>query len=305
MNADRSPSAPSTPAAAALLAAAPAMFVLLWSTGYIGARLGLPDAEPFTFLLLRFAIAGTILAAAGWIMGASWPSGRRAWLASIGAGALIQGVYLGGVFWAISRGLPAGIAALIVALQPLLTAILAGLILRERILPAHWAGLAIGLAGLSLVLAPGLEWGGRGITPLTVSAVLAAVLGIVLGSIGQKAFATHADLRTGTCLQYVGGAIVVGVAAVFTESFRIDWTPAFSVALAWLVLALSIGAVMLYMLLLRHGDVARTATLFYLVPPVTALTAWLMFGETLTPVQLVGMAVTVGGVALATRRPRG
>lgn len=281
---------------------APALFVLLWSTGFIGARLGLPDAEPFTFLLLRFVIAGAILLAVALVMGAPWPKGGRAALASIFAGALIQGVYLGGIFWAINLGMPAGVSALIVALQPLLTALLAAPLLGERISPTHWLGLGVGLAGLALVLWPKLEWGGTGITPLTIGATFLAVVGIVVGSISQKAFTSDADLRTGTFLQYVGGAAVVGIGALTLEEFRIDWTPSFVFALSWLVLALSIGAISLYMLLIRHGVLARVSTLFYLVPPVTALTAWAMFGETLSPIQLVGMGITVGGVALATRR---
>lgn len=278
------------------------MFVLLWSTGFIGARLGMPYAEPFTFLLLRFLIAGALLLAIALVMGAPWPKGRRAILASMIAGALIQGVYLGGVYWAISRGMPAGVAALIVALQPLVTAILAGPLLGERVTAQHWAGLGVGLVGVTLVLAPELELAGVGITPATVAAAFVAVLGIVLGSISQKAFSADADLRTGTFLQYVGGAIPVGIAAAFTESFHIEWTPPLIFALGWLVIVLSLGAVSVYLLLIRHGAVGRVAALLYLVPPVTALIAWAMFGETLTPVQLAGMAVTVAGVALVTRR---
>ncbi len=296
--------APSSPATSLALQWAPAVFVLLWSTGFIGARLGMPDAEPFTFLAVRFAIAGLILLAVAVAMGAPWPRGWRAMAASVAAGALIHGVYLGGVFWAISQGMPAGVSALIVALQPLLTALIAAPVLGERIERSHWAGLAVGLAGLALVLGPKLEWGGTGITPATISASLLAVFAIALGSVGQKRFSADADLRTGTCLQYLGGFLVVLLGAVVSERFRIEPTPAVIVAMVWLVFALSIGAVSFYMLLLRHGAVAQVATLFYLVPPVTALVAWAMFGETLTFVQIAGMGVTVAGVALATRAGR-
>lgn len=294
--------APPSPSRKALVAGLlPASFVLLWSTGYIGARLGIPDADPLTFLLLRFVFAGAILLAAALVLRAPWPKDRTTIAVSLTAGMLIQGVYLGGVYWAIARGMPAGVAALIVALQPVATTLFAGPLIGEKVTRAHWAGLAIGLAGLVLVLAPRLEWTGTGITPATVGACLASVMAIALGSILQKAKGGATDLTTGTCLQYAGGMLVVGLVAVATEEMRVDWTPAFVFALAWLVLVLSTGAVMIYFVLIRRGAIARLSTLFYLVPPVTAVIAWAMFGETLTALQLLGMAVTVGGVAIATR----
>lgn len=279
----------------------PASFVLLWSTGFIGARMGVPYADPLTFLFLRFLIAGAILFAVALALRAPWPGDRSTVAASLGVGVLIHGVYLGGVFWAIAHGMPAGVAALIVALQPMLTTLLAAPLLGERVGRAHWLGLIIGLGGLALVLGPKLEWTGTGITPATVAACVISVLAIVLGSILQKARGGATNLTTGTCLQYAGGAIVVGAAAALTEPMRIDWTPEFVFALGWLVLVLSLGAVLIYYVLIRRGAVARLATLFYLVPPVTAVVAWALFGETLTPVQLIGMTVTVGGVAIATR----
>lgn len=279
----------------------PASFVLLWSTGFIGARMGVPYADPLTFLFLRFLIAGGILFAVALAIRAPWPKDRATVGASLGVGVLIHGFYLGGVFWAIAHGMPAGVAALIVALQPMLTTLLAAPLLGEKVGRAHWLGLAIGLGGLAMVLAPRLEWTGTGITPATVGACLISVLAIVLGSILQKAKGGSTDLATGTCLQYAGGAMVAGAAAMLTEPMRIDWTPEFTFALGWLVLVLSLGAVLIYYVLIRRGAVARLATLFYLVPPVTAVVAWGLFGETLSPVQLVGMAVTVGGVAIATR----
>ncbi|MEJ8570227.1 DMT family transporter [Microbaculum marinum] len=279
----------------------PGLFVVLWATGFIGARMAAPGSDPLTFLFVRFALAGVILLVAALVGGAAWPRGGRAILDSLIAGALIHGGYLGAVFWAIYHGLPAGIAALIVGMQPLLTGLLAGPVLGETVTRAHWLGLVIGLVGLTLVLGPKLEFGGTGITPLTVGVTLFAVLCIVVGSIWQKARSAHADLRAGTAIQYLGAAVVVGVGALATESLRIDWTGEVIFAMAWLVLVLSIGAVLLYMALIRRGAVAKLATLFYLVPPVTALIAWPLFGETLTPVQIGGMVVTVAGVALATR----
>ncbi|MCT8974537.1 DMT family transporter [Microbaculum marinisediminis] len=279
----------------------PGLFVLLWSTGYIGARAAAGGAEPLSFLFLRFVLAGALLLIAALIGRASWPRRGRATADSMIAGALLQGGYLGGVFWAVYHGLPAGIAALIVALQPMLTGLLAGPFLGEKVTRSHWFGLVVGLVGLALVLGPRIEMTGTGITPVTVGATLFAVLSIVLGSIWQKAHAANTDLRTGTFLQYVGGAIVVGVGALATEDLRIDWTGEVIFAMAWLVLVLSIGAILIYMVLIRRGAIARLSTLFYLVPPCTALIAWALYGETLTLVQIAGMAVTVGGVAIATR----
>jgi drug/metabolite transporter (DMT)-like permease len=279
----------------------PGLFVVLWSTGYIGARAAATGADPLTFLTLRFVLAGTLLLVAALVGGAQWPRQPRSIANSIIAGALMQGGYLGGVFWAVYHGLPAGIAALIVALQPLLTGLLAGPVLGETVTRAHWLGLVVGLLGLGLVIGPKIELTGAGITPVTVGVTLFAVLSIVLGSIWQKAHAAHVDLRAGTFLQYVGGAIVVGIGALASENLEIDWTGEVIFAMAWLVLVLSIGAILMYMLLIRRGAIAKLSTLFYLVPPCTALIAWFLFGETLTFVQIAGMAVTVGGVAIATR----
>lgn len=279
----------------------PALFVVLWSTGFIGARAAATGAEPLSFLFVRFVIAGALLAAAALAGRATWPGSPRGYADSIIAGALMQGAYLGGVFWAVYHGLPAGVAALIVALQPLLTAFLARPFLGEVITRAHWLGIAIGLVGLALVIGPRIELTGAGITPVTIAAVIFATLSISLGSIYQKARAGGAGLRAGTALQYVGGALVVGLGALVSEEFRIDWTAEVTFAMVWLVLVLSIGAILIYMILIRRGAVAKLATLFYMVPPFTALTGWLLYDETLTLIQIAGMAVTVGGVAIATR----
>lgn len=304
MRSDPSPHLPDKPSpgdTTLWVRAMPGIFVFLWATGYIGARAAAPGSEPLTFLFVRFAFAGAILFAAALAGQAVWPRDRKVVFSSLMAGALIHGGYLGGVFWAIYHGMPAGVAALIVAMQPLLTGLLAGPLLGETVSRVHWLGLAIGLLGLALVLGPKLEFSDTGVTPVTVGMTLFAVVSIVLGSIWQKARAAHVDLRAGTSIQYLGAAVVVGFGALATEDLRIDWTAEVIFALAWLVLGLSIGAVLLYMALIRRGAVAKLATLFYLVPPVTALTAWLLFGETLSAVQLAGMAITVGGVAVATR----
>jgi drug/metabolite transporter (DMT)-like permease len=290
-----------TAAAPVWLAFTPGLFVFLWATGFIGARLSAPDAEPFSFLAIRFAIVAGVLAAVALVAKARWPSRRAAGHALV-VGALIHGAYLGGVFWSISNGLPAGVSALIVGLQPLLTALLAAPILGERISARHWLGLAIGILGVALVVWPRLTFGDHGITPLTVAGSVLATLSIAAGSIYQKRHMTGLDLRSGNAVQFLGATVLVTIAAVLTERFEITWTGEVVFAMTWLVLVLSIGAITLLYLMIRHGEVSRIAGLFYLVPAVTAALAWVLFGETLSPVQILGMAVSAAAVMLVTRR---
>jgi drug/metabolite transporter (DMT)-like permease len=279
----------------------PALFVFLWATGFIGARYAMPWAEPFSFLAVRFIIAFVILAVAAVLLGAR-RSGWRDVLHAGMAGVLMHGVYLGGVFWAIHRGLPAGLSALIDGLQPLITAILAGNLLGEKILPRHWAGLAAGFAGVVIVLAPKLGAIDGGVTWATLAASFVAVAGMSAGTIWQKRFLTGSDLIAGTCWQYAGGALVMIVLSMAfeTRSFTLNGELVF--AMAWLVLVLSIGAIVLLMIMIRDGEMSKVASLFYLVPAVTALIAWALFGEELTLVQIGGMALATFGVALASRR---
>lgn len=279
----------------------PALFVFLWATGFIGARYAMPWAEPFSFLAARFIIAFVILAAAAALLGAR-RSGWRDVLHAGMAGVLMHGVYLGGVFWAIHRGLPAGPSALIVGLQPLITAILAGNLLGEKVLPRHWAGLAAGFAGVVIVLAPKLGAIDGGVTWAMLAASFVAVAGMSAGTIWQKRFLTGSDLIAGTCWQYAGGALVMIVLSMAFETRRFTLNGELVFAMAWLVLVLSIGAIVLLMIMIRDGEMSKVASLFYLVPAVTALIAWALFGEELTLVQIGGMALATFGVALASRR---
>jgi drug/metabolite transporter (DMT)-like permease len=275
--------------------------VLLWSTGFIGARLTGPYAEPLSFLSIRFAIVAVLLAAAAMIMGARWP-GRRMAVHCMITGALMHGGYLGFVFWSIWKGMPAGVSALIVGLQPLVTALLAGMFLGERISPRHWLGLAIGLVGIAMVVWPKFTLTDIGITPVTVGANILAMLSITLGSLYQKSFMSAVDLRTGNAWQFAGATLVTGLAALATESFDITWNGPVIFGMTWLVLVLSIGAISLLYMMIRHGEISRVTTLFYLVPGVTALIAWAMFGEALAPLQIAGMVVCAGAVMLATKK---
>jgi drug/metabolite transporter (DMT)-like permease len=282
----------------------PALFVLLWATGFIGARYAMPWADPFTFLAARFVLALALLALILVFFRGSRRSSRKGRINAMIAGALMHGVYLGGVFWAIHNGMPAGISALIVGLQPLITAVLAGTFLGETILPRHWLGLAIGFAGVVIVLSPKFGSLGSGITAPTLAAAVIAVVGMSVGTIWQKRFGSGTDMVTGTLYQYLGGGVLMAAAALTLETGKVTINSELIFALVWLVLVLSIGAIFLLMYLIREGEISKVASLFYLVPAVTAVMAWLLFGEDLSFVQICGMALTTLGVGLATARAR-
>lgn len=280
----------------------PASFVVLWATGFIGARYAMPWAEPFTFLAARFVIAALLLAGLMLVLGSKRATRAEALHATV-AGILMHGVYLGAVFWAIHRGMPAGLSALIVGLQPLITAVLAGKFLGEAILPRHWAGLAVGLIGVVIVLWPKLGALGGGVTPETLVASLVSVLGMSAGTIWQKRYASGGDLVAATMWQYIGGGALMILASLAFETRTVIINGELIFAMAWLVLVLSIGAIFLLMVMIRDGEMSKVASLFYLVPAVTAVIAWALFGEQLSLVQIVGMAIATLGVGLATARP--
>lgn len=280
----------------------PASFVVLWATGFIGARYAMPWAEPFTFLAARFVIAALLLAGLMLVLGSKRATRAEALHATV-AGILMHGVYLGAVFWAIHRGMPAGLSALIVGLQPLITAVLAGKFLGEAILPRHCAGLAVGLIGVVIVLWPKLGALGGGVTPETLTASLVSVLGMSAGTIWQKRYASGGDLVAATMWQYVGGGALMILASLALETHTVVINGELIFAMAWLVLVLSIGAIFLLMVMIRDGEMSKVASLFYLVPAVTAVIAWALFGEQLNLLQIVGMAIATLGVGLATARP--
>ncbi|RLJ68482.1 DMT family transporter [Sulfurisoma sediminicola] len=277
---------------------APWLFVLLWSTGFIGARLGLPHAEPLSFLSVRYALVLSLLLPLALAMRAPWPRDARQWLHIGTAGLLLHGIYLGGVFVAIRHGLPAGITALVVGMQPLLTAFSAALLLGEAVTRRQWLGLVLGLAGIALVVS-GKVGGGSPLQALWPAVV--ALLGITAGTLYQKRFCPRFDLRSGAVVQFLPTAVATALVASAVEDFHIEWTGEFVFALAWLVLALSVGAIALLNFLIRAGSAVNVASLFYLTPPTTALLAWLIFGETLTAPMVAGMALAVGGVYLSRR----
>lgn len=274
----------------------PAVFVLLWSTGFIGARLGMPHAEPLTFLALRFAVVGVLLGAVCLLARAPWPRSALEYGHLAVSGLLVQAGYLGGVFSAIDLGLSAGAAALIVGLQPLATACIAGPVLGERIGRLQWLGFALGLAGVLMVLGPRAN--ATGATLASVGFATVALASITAGTVYQKRFASGMDLRTGSLVQFTAAALLLVPIALLTESRQVDWTGEFLFALGWLSVVLSLGAITLLNLLIRRGAASQVASLFYLTPGVTALVAWMVFGETLAPSGIAGMAVAAIGVAL-------
>ncbi|MDB5801387.1 MAG: hypothetical protein JWL63_2326 [Rhodocyclales bacterium] len=278
------------------------IFVFLWSTGFISAKLGLPFAEPLAFLCTRYALVIILMLVATRIFRAPWPDSRRGVLHIAIAGVLIQATYLGGVFMAIHQGLPAGLTALIVGLQPIVTALVAGWMLREKVTSAQWAGLALGFVGVALVIlhshAPGLS------NPWPLSALwpaLAALIGITLGTVYQKRFCPAFDLRTGAVIQFSASLLLTLPIAAASGNLHIEWSGQFTFALLWAVLMLSVTAISVLNILIRRGTAVHVTSLFYLTPPTTALLAWWLFDESLQALALLGMVLAVFGVWLSRR----
>jgi drug/metabolite transporter (DMT)-like permease len=295
---------PSTPLTSAFVRATPLTFALLWSSGFIVAKYAAADADPFTFLAARFASAMVVLAAIAWATRAPWPATMRDAGHCMMAGVLLHGLYLAGVWWAIAQGLPAGISGLFSAMQPLLTALLAAPLLGDRVTAWQWSGIVTGFVGILLVLAPRLvmvDAATLGAVAIPMLVNLVSIVAVTLGTFYQKRFAAGADLRTGTCLQFVGALALVAPLALLGPT-HFDPTPSLILSLAFSVLVLSIAAIALLLLMIRRGEVAKVAALIYLVPPLTAILAFVLLGEGLNAVQIAGMAVTAMGVWLATQR---
>jgi drug/metabolite transporter (DMT)-like permease len=277
---------------------APLLFVVLWSTGFIGAKYGLPHAEPLSFLLVRYLLVVSLMTLIALVTRAPWPKDGRQWFHIGVAGLLVHAIYLGGVFVAISKGLPAGVTSLVVGIQPLLTAVGAGWLLNETVLKRQWAGLVLGFVGVTMVVSGKM---GSGFELDALWPALAALAGITAGTLYQKRFCPSFDWRTGAIAQFLPTAIATGVVVAVAGNFRVEWVPDFIFALAWLVLVLSLGAISLLNMLIRRGTAVNLASLFYLVPPCTALIAWFLFDERLAGMALAGMALAVWGVYLARK----
>jgi drug/metabolite transporter (DMT)-like permease len=282
----------------------PAFFVLIWSTGFIAAKFGLPYAPPLTFLLLRFVGVLVVLLPLVLVMRAEWPIGEVGHIAV--AGILIQAGYLGGVWCAIKLGMPAGLSALIVGMQPILTAFSASFV-GESVRRRQWVGLVLGLCGVGLVVASKLSL--TGLSWPSLALCVMALLSITAGALYQKRFCPHFDLRTGTIVQFAASSVVVLPFAIVFEHAdfslaAVQWTPAFIGALLWSVFALSIGAIFLLFMLIRQSAATRVTGLMYMTPPTTAIMAWLMFDEKFSLIGALGMLVAVIGVAFVVAKQK-
>jgi drug/metabolite transporter (DMT)-like permease len=281
----------------------PIVFILIWSTGFIVAKAVLPHADLQLFLVVRFSLTAMVMLAAGFLAGAQWPGLRRAG-PHVLAGALMQGVYLCASYWAITRGLAAGVMALLGALQPLFTALLAVTVMGKALQPRAWAGLCTGFAGVALVLEPKLAAHGAGSLSLsTVAAALVSVFAVTVGTLVQR-WLGSTDLRIAAGIQSFGAALVAAAVALMIGTPRWDGTVVLWGAVVWSVLVPSMVGTTLLMWMIRHGDATKVTALLLLVPPIAALQAYAFFGETLAAVQLLGFVLALGGVLL-TRSSRG
>jgi drug/metabolite transporter (DMT)-like permease len=279
----------------------PWLFVLIWSTGFVVARLAMPHAPPFGFLTLRFVFSAMCFAVWIAIARAPWPRGRVQLFHLAVTGVLMQAGYLGGVWAAVKAGLGAGTTALLVGLQPVLTAIWLSRNAEARGAAAmsarRWLGLVLGFGGIALVVWPKI--GGEA-TPANLAMATVALLSITAGTLYQKRFVAPCDVRTASAVQ-MAAAFVVCLPLALLEREAIDWHANMIVAMAWSVGALTLGGSSLLYLLIQRGEATAVTSLLYLVPPCTAVMAWLLFGEAFTPLMMLGMALTVVGVAIVVR----
>jgi len=293
------------PSQALLLRVAPLIFVSLWSTGFIAAKYSMQNADPFVFLCLRFTITTVALIPILLLFGVALP--RRIWSFrhDMVTGALLHCGYLGFLFWPIKNGVPSGIVAIIIGVQPILTMILASLYIGEHLDFRKVAGLLIGFVGISIVIIGKygitLDLSG-GLDLFDLGMCLVSLMSMALGVFYQKKFCDQSQLLPGTLMQYVAGSLATAFfALLFIETWTIDWTPAFGIALTWQVLGLSIGAVMLLMYIIKNDEVGRLSSMFYLVPPLVVVEAHFLFGETLGTLSIAGMMVCIMGVYLVSR----
>lgn len=289
-----------------LLRLAPVLFVLIWSTGWIVARAAAPLADPLTFLAARYALAALALAAIILAFRVRWPSEPRVWGHGLASGVLLHAIYLGGVWYVIDQGLATPLSGLIAALQPLLTAVLAVTWLAEHLTRRQWLGLVLGFAGLVIALLPRLftlEGEAFATASWLIVINVIAMVSVTLGTLYQKRFLQGGDLRAITFLQYVGATLATLPLAFLLEDMHVTINVESILIMAWSVLGLSLAAIGLFLLLIRHGAVSKAATLIYLIPPLVAIEAWVLFGEQLSPLAILGMLITVIGVYLVNRKP--
>lgn len=276
---------------------APGVFVLLWSTGFIGTKYGLEGAEPFTMQTLRMTMVVILLGIFAAITRPTWPK-RNGVLHSIVASILVHGFYLGGTAVAIAHSVPAGLSALIPGLQPVLTSTLANRFLGERVTPLQWLGLLLGLSGVVLVL-HNRNFEGQSLIGWAASGI--SLVSITIGTLYQKRFCSHIDWRAGNLIQFIAVTVFFGLGAPLFETGRVNWSPTFVLAIGWLVIMLSVGSIGLLYWLIRHSAATKVASLFYLVPGVTAIMAFALFNERLDALSIAGMVACAAGVVLVNK----
>ena len=284
---------------------APVIFVLLWSTGFTGIRYGIPYAPPFTFIAIRMAIASVLLALISLAITKRFTHDLPTIGKSALVGVTIHGAYLGGCFYGVKQGMPAGITALICSLQPVLVSVLSSIFFQEKLSPRKWLGLALGLAGLVLVIVPKLSGSiGQELPTVGVVAIFIALLGGTCGTLLQKKFGSDVEVLSGTSWQYIFTGLLLGAMALTLEQGEsITWNGSFIFSLVWLVLALSIGAILILYFLLARSSASSVSSLYYLVPAVTAVEAYFLFGETIGLLTACGTLVTIIGVAMVVSQP--
>jgi drug/metabolite transporter (DMT)-like permease len=284
----------------------PWLFVLIWSTGFVAAKYGLQFAEPFTLLSYRNGLTLIVLIIFTQVNKSIWPNSGLAFIHLMVTGLLIHGIYLGGIFQAIKWEISVGLTAMIIGLQPLGMAFMAGVILHEKVTTRQWIGLLIGLIGLYLILFEKFDFDFDGFfTDLSfwgVLAVFGSLFSISLGTIYQKRFCNEMDLISGTLIQYLGAFILCVLISFYFETGEIDWTSTFIITLGWQIFGLSIGAVLLLMTMIKQDASARVGSYFYLVPALVAIQAWYLFGETMNFVSIIGVILIAFAVAMTVSK---
>ncbi|MDN3682212.1 EamA family transporter [Vibrio tapetis subsp. quintayensis] len=280
----------------------PFIFVVLWASGFIGARFGVQYAEPATLLLVRMAANVVLFLILVTVLHRRIPTGSAFWHSCV-VGILIHGFYLGGSYLAIDMGMPSGLCSLLVGTQPILTALILVNATQERFNSAQWIGLALGFIGISLVLMGNIEWQSEGQKWEAVMASGLALLGITLGTLYQKRFCQGVDMVGGAAVQYLAAAVLFLPYAMTFETMQIQWTMELILTLAWLVVVLSCVALMLLLYMVEHGASSSVASVFYLVPPVTAIQAWLAFDESFDASAAFGFGLAAIAVYLVVKKP--
>ena len=290
----------------AVVRAMPWVFVLIWSTGFVVARPAMPHSPPFSFLAVRFALSAICFFVWVALARAAWPSGRTQWFHLAVTGLLMQAAYLGGVWSAVKAGIGAGTVALLVGLQPVLTALWVTATASRagragsasRVSVRQWLGLLLGLAGLAFVVWP--KMGTGEVTPANLALAIVALLGITIGTLYQKRYVAPCDVRSASAVQMLA-ALAISAPFALLEPEAMDWHLNLVAAMAWSVGVLTLGGSSLLYLLIQRGEATAVTSLLYLVPPCTAVMAWLLFGEAFTLTMMLGMALTVVGVAIVVR----